>query len=65
MARHRSDLKQREQIYRACLQNACDAWPEFDIADDEVSGADMVHWFSAWRAQTLETLRVLKRRGEA
>jgi len=60
MAKHRSDLKQREQIYRAILVNACDAWGPHIIGTD----ADVVKWFFKWRAQTRETLRVLRRRGE-
>ena len=60
MAKHRSDLKQREQIYRAILVNACDAWADYMWSTD----ADVVKWFFEWRAQTKETLRVLRRRGE-
>ena len=68
MAKHRSDLKQREQIYRAILVNACDAWGPHTLHSGGPGGlgtdADVVKWFFEWRAQTRETLRVLRRRGE-
>jgi hypothetical protein len=33
----------------ALVQEAIQAWPQFDTPHDQVSGADLVEWFCAWR----------------
>lgn len=33
----------------AMLREAVDAWPQFDTDHEQVSGADLVEWFAAWR----------------
>ncbi|NOG53198.1 MAG: hypothetical protein HND57_02525 [Planctomycetes bacterium] len=37
------------------LQEAIDRWPEFE-SDEQVNGADLVDWFSQWRARVKEML---------
>ncbi len=43
-----------EQI-RQLLQDAIDAWPQFD-ADEPVNGGDLVEWFGEWRQQVKKEL---------
>jgi hypothetical protein len=62
--KHESDLHMRASIYRAQLQQAVEAWPLFDTANEEVSGADLVEWFAFWRHDTMRLLKMYKRRGE-
>ena len=65
MSRHESDLKRRERIYRAQLQEAVNAWPQFGAGNDEpVSGADLVDWFAVWHDNTKRLLKMYHRRGD-
>lgn len=40
----------------ALLKQAVEAWPQFDTEHNEVSGADLVEWFSAWRERAKAAL---------
>jgi hypothetical protein len=63
MSRHENDLKRRKSTYRAQLQFAVKAWPQFDTDNEEVSGADLVEWFAFWRDDTKRLLAIYKRKG--
>ncbi len=41
------------------VRDAITATPEFEDPDAPVSGAELVEWFSAWRGNAKELLRVL------
>jgi hypothetical protein len=41
--------------FRALLERAVDAWPQFD-SDDGVNGGDLVEWFGRWRDEVKDAL---------
>ena len=43
--------------FHALLEEAVNAWPEFDDDTAPVSGADLVEWFGAWRDEVKKALR--------
>jgi hypothetical protein len=43
-------------VLQSLLENAVDAWPQFD-GDTEVSGADLVDWFTQFRRQAKDALQ--------
>jgi hypothetical protein len=43
------EAKEKLPALETILTEAINAWPQFDTSDEEVSGADLVEWFSEWR----------------
>lgn len=41
---------------RALLLEAIEAWPQLDTEHEQVSGADLVEWFQAWRERAKAAL---------
>lgn len=40
------------------IAEAVEAWPQFDTEHEQVSGADLVDWFSQWRREAIALLAV-------
>jgi hypothetical protein len=70
MTFHETETRRRELALRALIQEAVQAWPQFDLdpsmpgtteSECHVSGADLVEWFSEWRKRAINVLYDKKR----
>ncbi len=51
----RTAVSPADEQMRQLLQDAIDAWPQFDT-DEPVNGGDLVEWFGEWREQAKKQL---------